>query len=92
MRLHRLISLLSVIAYLAIAAPVLAVLDFAASAIKPYLPAFQPDAETALSLDRLARPTRWLSTLRSRFRAFMDRNRHHDLFGADHFGFWQTAG
>lgn len=46
---------------------------------------YQPSARETLELDRLVAPVTILPALRSRFLAFIERVRSHDLYSAGHF-------
>lgn len=46
---------------------------------------YQPSPAETLAFDRLTRPVVVLPTVRSRFTAFIERLRTHDLFAAGHF-------
>jgi hypothetical protein len=46
---------------------------------------YQPSARETLELDRLVAPVAVLPKARSRFLAFIERVRSHDLYSASHF-------
>lgn len=76
--LARLISLVLAALVLPVSATISALEHF-------IFPAYQPDADASLAFDRAAHALDPGETLRSRFRAFIDRCLDHHLFSAGRF-------